>query len=76
MKTRRKKKRIRKSTVWSIFLFLTISCLVVAIKSNHASEIKEDKMNLASASKIKSPGIPPIDEMAPSKIETASFGLG
>jgi len=76
MKTRRNKKLIRKFFVWGAIPLLTLGCLLVTIHSNHASETKERKVNLALESKIESPRIPPIDEMAPPIIETASFGLG
>jgi len=55
---------------------IAVACLLVTIQSNHASETKEGKVNLATTSKIESPLIPPIDAAAPSIIETASFGLG
>ena len=76
MKTRRNKKRIRKFFVWGAISFLTLGYLLVTINSNHASETKERKVNLASESKKESAKIPPIDEMAPPIFETASFGLG
>lgn len=62
--------------VWSAVSVLAVGGLMVTTQSNHASETKKGKVNLASESKIESPGIPAIDEAAPSIIETATFGLG
>ena len=62
-------------------LFLTgvmsffIACSPTAgSQANHASKTKEDSMSLAY--KTRSYEIPPIDASVPSKLETASFGLG
>lgn len=76
MKRRRNSGLSRYLFVWGVVSVLVVGSLMVTIQSNNASETKEGKVNLASKSKIESPGIPPIDVAAPSIIETASFGLG
>ncbi len=43
-------------------------------QANHASKTREDSMSLEY--KTESYEIPPIDASVPSKLETASFGLG
>ena len=62
--------------VWGTILFLTAGCLVTLVQSNQASETEEGRVNIATKSKMESPGIPLIDEAVPPIIETASFGLG
>jgi hypothetical protein len=62
--------------LWAAISILAVSGLIVTIQPNHAFETKEGKMNLASETKIQPRGIPPIDEAVPSKIKTATFGLG
>lgn len=44
--------------------------------ADHASDSKEDDVNLAYTLENKSLLIPPIDAAAPPDFETASFGLG
>ena len=62
--------------LWATISILAVSGLIVTTQANHAFETKEGKVNLASKTKIQSPGIPPIDEVVPSIVETATFGLG
>lgn len=76
MKRRRNSGLSRYVLVWGTISVLVIGFLVGTMQLNQASQTKERKVNLASKSKLESPGIPPIDEAAPSRIETASFGLG
>lgn len=76
MKRNGNKELSRTLCLWVAIFILTVSGLIMTIQSIHASEIKEGKVNLASNTKIQSPGLPPIDEAAPSIIETATFGLG
>ena len=68
--------RGRSVFAWGTILFLTAGCLVTLVQSNQASEPEEGRVNIATKSKLESPGIPPIDEAVPPIIETASFGLG
>jgi len=46
----------------------------MAMQANNGSNITEDHSN--SNYKSKFPAMPPIDAVAPSNFETASFGLG
>jgi hypothetical protein len=62
-----------------LFLFVVILLLmgwppITSVQANPVSDAEENPMELAQ--KTESPTIPPIDAAAPSKFETASFGLG
>ena len=76
MKRSENKRLSRYVLLMGAISILAVAGSMVTMQSIHATETKEGKVNLATNTKIQSSKIPPIDESAPSLIETATFGLG
>lgn len=76
MKKRINEKPIRFFLLWAAILLLTLGGIVVATQQNFASDKKERTMQVVSETIVEPRSVPPIDEMVPANLETASFGLG
>ncbi|MFZ7126722.1 MAG: hypothetical protein ACOWWM_11275 [Desulfobacterales bacterium] len=76
MKNNRCPDLLRRAFFSGLVLYLFGCSPPMAADQSTASNPKEQFVKLANEPEIQNPEIPPIDAAAPSRFETASFGLG